>query len=70
MDSTLAYLRSLRQRGYTMVTGGSHVKVYWGATWVATASVSTHSGRGLKNLKAAVRRFEKGLSPGRGVTAV
>ena len=61
MRDTAAYLRQLKERGYRFTGGGrKHIRIYWGQTWVATASASPGQGnRSLENLKGQVRRFER-----------
>ena len=58
------YLDQLREQGYEVVhSRGSHWHVRWEGRMVAVHSSTPGGGRGLANLKARVRRFERGLRP-------
>ena len=55
------YLDQLRQQGYkvTKARRSSHWHIRWGKRLVATQAGTPGGGRGLDNLKAIIRRFEK-----------
>jgi hypothetical protein len=61
MRDTDAFLKELKDRGYTAVPAGSgHIKLYWGTHLVSTASLTPSGGnRSLKNLRAQISRFER-----------
>lgn len=55
------YLRQLRAKGYTVVhtSRSSHWQIRWEGRLVALQSGTPGGGRGLANLKAVIRRFER-----------
>ena len=57
----LAYLASLEKVGYTVRRLNSgRMEVCWKGRRVATGSFTGWQGRGLRNLKSHVKRFERG----------
>jgi hypothetical protein len=60
------YLGQLREQGYkvTKAAGSSHWQIRWEGRLVTTQSSTPGGGRGLDNLKATIRRFERARKAG------
>lgn len=58
------FLRELKDRGYEwVITGGGHVRIMWQGETVAYTPSTPHGGkRGMNNLKAEIKRFERQLA--------
>jgi hypothetical protein len=61
-SATDGYLRRLRKRGYTVPEqrdGQGHIEVWYGSTLVTTTSGSGEGGRGYRNFRSQIRRYEE-----------
>lgn len=55
-----AYLRKLSKLGYDVQrTGGDHMAIRYRGEFVTTHGLTSGGHRGLANLKATIRRFER-----------